>query len=92
MHTEIVKQIDGLPIAERIEIIEEISRGVQRDLRLAGNDGSKSNGDRSREEIIAERKQAVDWLRGIASVPGKEPPTDDEWREERTNYLLEKYK
>ena len=92
MHTEIVKQIDGLPIAERIEIIEEISRGVQRDLRLAGNGDTKTNRESSREKIIAKRKQAVDGLRGIASVPGKEPPTDEEWREERTNYLLEKYK
>jgi len=42
--------------------------------------------------LIAKRKEAVDKLRGIAYVPGKTPPTDEEWREERTNYLLEKYK
>ena len=44
------------------------------------------------ETSIDERKSIVDELRGIAAVPGKIPPTYEEWREERTNYLLEKYK
>jgi hypothetical protein len=86
MHTEIVKQINDLPVPERIEIIEKVSRRVRQDLEIA----AEENGDR--EAIIARRRAAVDRLRGIAAVPGKTPPTDEEWREERTNYLLEKYK
>ena len=85
MHIELVRQINELPIAERVEIIEQVSRGVRRDMKNSG------------DEIMAEEKkrlrsEAIQRLRGIASVRGKQPPTDEEWREERTNYLLEKYK
>ena len=82
MHTEIVKQITSLPVFERIEIIEEVTRSVRRDL------GRQPLTD---EEKLR-RSEAIRQLAGIASVEGKTPPTDEEWREERTNYLLEKYK
>lgn len=82
MHTEIVKQITSLPVFERIEIIEEVSRSVRRDL------GRQPLTD---EEKLR-RSEAIRQLAGIAGVEGKTPPTDEEWREERTNYLLEKYK
>ena len=39
MHTEIMKQINHLPIAERVEIIEEVSRGVRRDLLKPNGSG-----------------------------------------------------
>lgn len=85
MHIEIVKQINQLPIPERVEIIEEVSRGVRRDM--------KSSGD----EVMAEEKkklrsEAIRRLKGIASVPGKQPSTDEEWLEDRINYLSEKHK
>jgi len=82
MHTEIVRQIIELPIAERVEIIEEVSRSVRHDLRNAGLS----------DEQKRRRSKAIQRLKGIASVPGKNPPSDNEWREERTNYLLEKHK
>lgn len=82
MHTEIVKQISNLPVVERIEIIEEVSRSVRRDLQPSP----------LTDEEKKRRSEAIRRLAGIASVPGKIPPTDEEWREERTNYLLEKYK
>ena len=44
------------------------------------------------ELSVEERLAIVEGLSGIAAVEGKTPPTDEEWREERTNYLLEKYK
>ena len=83
MQTELIEQILHLPIAERVEIIEKISRSVREDLRNSG----KQN-----EISIEERKKAVDRLRGIASVEGKTPPTDEEIKEDYTNYLSEKYK
>ena len=86
MHTELVKQIFELPIAERVEIIEEVSRSVRRELRNSSSKPQLSDEDKFR------RSEAIRGLRGIASVEGKTPPTDEEWREERTNYLLEKYK
>ncbi len=46
----------------------------------------------NRKPTAEERTAIVNSLRGAASVPGKTPPTDEEWREERTNHLVEKYK
>ena len=45
-----------------------------------------------RELTVEERLAVVESLAGIASVPGKRPPTDEEWREQRTEYLLEKHR
>lgn len=81
MQTELIEQIIHLPIAERVEIIERISRSVREDLR-----------EKQKEISLEERIKAVDKLRGIASVKGKTPPTDEEIKEDYTNYLLEKYK
>jgi len=81
MQVELIEQIIHLPIAERVEIIERISRSVREDLR---ENGEKIN--------LEERKKAVNRLRGIAAVEGKTPPTDEEIKEDYTNYLAEKYK
>ncbi len=48
MQTEIIEQIIHLPIAERIEIIEQISRSVKEDLR--------ENDTKEKELSIEERK------------------------------------
>lgn len=81
MQVELIEQIIHLPIAERVEIIEMISRSVREELR-----------ENSKKINLAERKRAVDRLRGIAAVEGKTPPTDEEIKEDYTNYLAEKYK
>ncbi len=82
MQTEIIKQIIHLPIAERVEIIERISRSVREDLR----------GENSEKPSQDERNTAYLRLRGIASVEGKIPPTDEEVKEDFINYLSEKHK
>lgn len=48
--------------------------------------------DKNEELTIEERMAIVKSLRGIAAVEGKTPPTDEEIKEDYTNYLLEKYK
>ena len=46
-----------------------------------------------KEELSVEERMAiVESLRGIAAIEGKTPPTDEEIKEDYTNYLLEKYK
>ena len=45
MHIELVRQINELPITERVEIIEQVSRGVRRDMKNSG------------DEITAEEKK-----------------------------------
>lgn len=82
MQTEIIEKIIHLPIAERIEIIERISRSLREDLQE--NDAD--------ETLLDKRKAAYHRLRGIAAVEGKTPPTDEEIRVDYMNYLAEKYK
>ena len=67
MQVELIKQIIHLPIAERVEIIERISRSVREDLR-----------ENSERFNLEERKKAVNRFRGIAAVEGKTSPTDEE--------------
>lgn len=81
MQVELIEQIMHLPITERVEIIERISRSVREDLLEKGEALN-----------LKERRKAVDRLRGIAAVKGKTPPTDEEIKEDYTNYLAEKYK
>ena len=89
MQSEIIEQIINLPIYERVEIIEKLSRSVREDLR---EDTAKSSLETENELSIEERKAIVQSLRGIAHVEGKTPPTDEEIREDYINYLSEKYK
>jgi len=85
---EIFKQVILLPYEERKKLLKKLEDVLKKE-SLANRQVSKGQ---SRENLIAERKTAVDKLRGIASVLGKKPPTDEEWREKRTDYILEKYK
>lgn len=41
---------------------------------------------------VEERIEIVEELAGIAAVNGNEAPTDEEWRDARTDYLIEKYR
>ena len=81
MQLEIIEQIIHLPIAERVEIIERISRSVREDLRK--NKGEKHS--------LEERKAAIERLRGIAKMENP-PMTKEDVREEYYNHLAEKYK
>ena len=81
MQVELIEQIIHLPITERVEIIERISRSVREDLR-----------EKTENNSLEERNAAYLRLRGIASVKGKTPPTDAEVKENFMNYLSEKHK
>lgn len=85
---EIFRQAISLPYKEREKLLKKLEDTLKKDTLANGT----SPAGQDREQLIAERKRSVDYLRGIASVPGTKPPTDKEWREERTNYLLEKHK
>lgn len=80
INQQVLEQIIHLPIAERIEIIEKVSRSVREDLT------------ERKDDDFEKRNLAYQRLRGIARVEGKIPPSDEEIREDYTNYLLEKYK
>ncbi|MGC2236501.1 MAG: hypothetical protein WA584_10090 [Pyrinomonadaceae bacterium] len=80
MQVELIEQIIHLPIAERVEIIERISRSLREDLRES--EAEKSSLD--------ERKAAYLRLRGALKL--ENPPGDEEVKEDYYNYLSEKYK
>lgn len=81
MQVELIERIIHLPIAERVEIIERISRSVREDLQK--NDTGKVSLD--------ERKAAYLRLRGALKMENP-PMTKEEVREDYYNYLAEKYK
>ncbi len=81
---QFVQEFKSYPKAQKSVVIRQLLRIFEEDLEeKAGN---------SDELSIEERKKIVDSLRGIAAVEGKTPPTDEEIREDYTNYLMEKYK
>jgi len=79
-----VQEFRSYPKAQKSVVIRQLLRIFEADLEeTAQNDSELS---------IEERKAIVDSLRGIAAVEGKTPPTDEEIKEDYTNYLSEKYK
>ena len=81
---QLVQEFKTYPKAQKSSIIRQLLRIFEDDL--------EENMPNGNELSIAERKAIVDSLRGIAAVEGKTPPTDEEIREDYTNYLAEKYK
>jgi len=61
-------------------------------LRIFADDLEETPPQNGSELSIEERKAIVESLYGIAAVEGKTPPTDEEIKEDYTNYLAEKYK
>jgi hypothetical protein len=79
-HQQVLEQIYHLPIAERIEIIEKVSRSVREDL----------NETQSKENNSAERSAAIKRLSGIAKTDNP-PMTKEDDRKIIEDYLMEKY-
>lgn len=90
MQVELIEKIIHLPIAERIEIIERISRSVREDLCENDDDinHSRRNGD---EFSIEERTALVESLAGSLKIESP-PMTKEETREMYYEHLSEKYK
>jgi hypothetical protein len=90
---QFLEEIKQLSVAERIALIEAITRSLREDLETEQDAASitASNnvgviGESARERKIA----AVRRLRGIAKFAG-EPPSDEELKEDYVDYLSEKY-
>jgi hypothetical protein len=81
---QVIQEFSSYPRATKSAVIRIL-------LRIFEADSVDSLDDR-KELTVEERLAIVESLSGVASVKGKIPPTDEEWREERTNYLSEKYK
>jgi hypothetical protein len=84
---EIYREAVALPLEEQKELVEKLSQNLKQE-----NGGNENKASEEEELSIEERIAIVESLYGIASVEGKTPPTDEEIKEDYTNYLLEKYK
>jgi hypothetical protein len=85
---QFLEEIKQLSVAERIALIEAITRSLREDLAarqeiapLAQTDAQEAGEDRL---SISHR------LRGVLKFDG-DPPTDEELKEMYTDYLAEKY-
>ncbi len=81
---QVIQEFSRYPKATKSAVIRKLLRIFEEDLVDPRDDKAELSGE--------ERLAIVESLSGIATVEGKTPPTDKEWREERTTYLLEKYK
>jgi hypothetical protein len=82
---QFVQEFKSYPKAQKSVVISQL-------LRILADDLEETPQPNGNELSIEERKAIVDSLRGIAAVEGKTPPTDEEIKEDYTNYLAEKYK
>ena len=82
---QFVQEFRSYPKAQKSVVISQL-------LRILADDLEETPPLNGSELSIEERKAIVDSLRGIAAVKGKTPPTDEEIKEDYTNYLAEKYK
>ncbi len=84
MQIELIEQIIHLPIAERVEIIERVSRSVREDLQ-------ENDKQRNKEVSVKERIAIVEDLAGCLKMENP-PMTKEETREMYYEHLAEKYK
>jgi hypothetical protein len=90
---QFLEEIKQLSIAERIALIEAISRSLREELDTTGGNASISAVEDSEAHSRNERERkmaAVKRLRGIIKFEG-DPPTDEEVKNAYADHLIEKY-
>lgn len=86
---QFIEQLKELSVADRIAVLEAITRSLRDELGAAGGPAPSAGPTSAAEE--EERKVAlVRRLYGILRFEGP-PPTDEELQDVYTNYLAEKY-
>lgn len=101
-YEEIRAEVERWPVAEQLRLLEDVSRTVRENLepsRAARNGGTHDVDDEWRQEFEAERarllkdippESSAHRLLGILRT-SEHALTDEEIREEYTNYLIRKY-
>jgi hypothetical protein len=90
---QFLEEIKQLSIAERIALIEAISRSLREDLEGNGSGAGVSADENPETSALndCERKMAaVERLRGIIKFEDG-PPTDEAVKDAYADYLIEKY-
>ena len=81
---QMIQEFKGYPTIKKSQVVRQLLQIFEEDLAEELPKESKLS--------IEERRKAVENLRGIAAVKGKTLPTNEEIKEDYTNYLVEKYK
>jgi hypothetical protein len=90
---QFIEEIKRLSIEERIALIEAISRSLREDLETTDGAAETLEKEAAGADVQSEterRLSAVHRLRGIIKFDGP-PPSDEELKNDYTNYLIEKY-
>jgi hypothetical protein len=89
---QFLEEIRQLPVAERVALIEAISRSVREDLRSEEARLSTNAAAREAQAQAAGRDDVPlsQRLRGVIKFDG-DPPSDEEVKDIIADYLLEKY-
>lgn len=90
---QFIEEIKQLSVAERIALIEAISRSVREELQRHEADVSIAPAEIEQptpQDATQAKVPLSQWLYGIAQFDG-EPPTDEEVKNAYADYLLEKY-
>ena len=89
---QFIEEIKQLSVKDRIALIEVIFRSVREELEPGGSASELDERHSAFDELdTRERKiSATQRLHGIIK-PDSVPPTDEELKEDYTNYLMEKY-
>lgn len=87
------EEIKQLSVAERIALIEAISRSLREELEMSSGNAPLSDIENPEADVQGERERRMDAvrrLRGILKTSG-DVPSDQELKDDYTNYLTEKY-
>lgn len=90
---QLIEQIKQLPIADRVALLEEISRSLREELE-ANDDAPNAASDAPASNNVEERARkasAISRLRGIAKPDDGPPPSDEELNQDYIRHLTEKY-
>jgi hypothetical protein len=93
MQQRFIEEIKQLSVQERIALIEEISRSLREDLEASIENVQTSAGENPEANVQSDRElkmAAVRRLRGVLKTSG-DAPSDEELKDDYTNYLVEKY-
>ncbi|HSP64134.1 MAG TPA: hypothetical protein VLQ90_14190 [Pyrinomonadaceae bacterium] len=86
---EIVKEARQLPVAERKAAVEEIASSIREEIEANGS-ATPGESHAKAESSLEERLAAFHRLQGMLKTDAP-PPTDEELKEDYTDYLAGKY-
>ncbi len=90
---QFLEEIKLLSVVERIALLEAIIRSLREEMET-NSDNVAISGEESPEARVQEERErkiaAVRRLRGVLKTPGR-PRSEEELKDDYTNYLIEKY-